>query len=256
MNNEQVQTRWYQRDWFVILLFLFFTPLGIYWMWKHSKWKLSSKWLHTIFFGIPLLLFFLWWSFVLITWVKKGAFQGKSISEVAQEAEEPVEIYPVAWSSYTNDKLSFTISYPTEWSFLPPTNNFNNQYIDNSFSLTDTNLECNGDISIQTYLPADEMIFNELHDTSTVESITTNFGVEGEKTVGKLDPNIHLSKSKNPPYKYMCNLKGELLGQRIIFKTKTHTYVFEVQYPSKSKNTDVFLKTFDKIVKDFKITDF
>lgn len=253
MNNKQLAIKWWKRDWFVILLFVLFTPLGLYWMWKHSTWKTSSKWLHTIFFGLPLLLFFLWWSRTLFTWVSQGPAGHKSLSEIATESEEPTEAFTSEWSSYTSNRLGFTIRHPTEWLFTEPAQSENNPYLMNRFYLTDPNLECNGNIELQVYSPNEQVSPVSLSDVSKTESVTTDSGIKGERSSGKADPS--LLKSSSPPHNYTCNLLGEFLSQVVVFKTSNYTYVFEAHYPSKSKNTDVFIKSFDQVLKTFRINN-
>jgi hypothetical protein len=49
------KAKWYTKSvWIIVLLFLFF-PVGLFLMWKYSKWNKWVKWGITIFFGLCLL---------------------------------------------------------------------------------------------------------------------------------------------------------------------------------------------------------
>lgn len=256
MEDNQLKCRralkqpWYASDWFVILLLLLFSPLGLYWMWKHATWRTSSKWLHTVFLGLPLLLFFLWWSRVVVTWVAQIPSGRRSLSDVATQSEEPTETFPsdpFEWSSYTNDKLGFTIKYPKTWLLTEPRGD--NKSL-NLLSLSDTNLECLGTVNMNTPKAGESLFPSDVVDASTTDSIRTNDGAVGERTVGKT---ASYRREVAESGRYGCKVSGEYLAQRIVFKSRTHTYAFDVYYASGSKNAGVFLKILDEILKTFKI---
>jgi hypothetical protein len=49
------KAKWYTKSvWIIVLLFLFF-PVGLFLMWKYSKWNKWVKWGITIFFGLVVL---------------------------------------------------------------------------------------------------------------------------------------------------------------------------------------------------------
>jgi hypothetical protein len=44
LSDESQQKPWYKRDFGIILLLIFFWPVGLYLMWKYSKWSTPVKW--------------------------------------------------------------------------------------------------------------------------------------------------------------------------------------------------------------------
>jgi len=54
--NENVEKKWYQESSGVILLLLLFFPVGLYLMWKYTKWSIKAKWIIT---GVLVLLTFI-----------------------------------------------------------------------------------------------------------------------------------------------------------------------------------------------------
>jgi hypothetical protein len=44
ISSENKQKPWYKRDFAIILLLIFFWPVGLYLMWKYSKWSTPVKW--------------------------------------------------------------------------------------------------------------------------------------------------------------------------------------------------------------------
>lgn len=46
--------KWYQKSWFTILMLIFFFPVGIYLMWKHTNWNKIVKIVITAFFALIL----------------------------------------------------------------------------------------------------------------------------------------------------------------------------------------------------------
>lgn len=42
-----MDTPWHQRTWIIIVLVLFFFPLGLFLAWKHPNWSKTSKWIAT-----------------------------------------------------------------------------------------------------------------------------------------------------------------------------------------------------------------
>jgi hypothetical protein len=44
LSSESQQKPWYKRDFGIILLLIFFWPVGLYLMWKYSKWSTPVKW--------------------------------------------------------------------------------------------------------------------------------------------------------------------------------------------------------------------
>jgi len=42
-----IKKKWYQKDSGIVLLLIFFFPVGIYLMWKHAKWSKTAKWIVT-----------------------------------------------------------------------------------------------------------------------------------------------------------------------------------------------------------------
>jgi len=48
---ETKDNHWYEKDSGVILLLLLFWPVGLYLMWKHSKWSKTTKWSITTILG-------------------------------------------------------------------------------------------------------------------------------------------------------------------------------------------------------------
>ena len=44
--------RFYEKDWFVILMLILFFPVGLFLMWKYSKWHKTAKIIISVFFAI------------------------------------------------------------------------------------------------------------------------------------------------------------------------------------------------------------
>lgn len=45
----------YEKDWFVVLMLILFFPVGLYLMWKHTKWNKVVKIVISVFFGIMII---------------------------------------------------------------------------------------------------------------------------------------------------------------------------------------------------------
>lgn len=43
-----MKTKWYQKNWFVILMLLFVFPVGLFLMWYFKKWNKPARWIVTI----------------------------------------------------------------------------------------------------------------------------------------------------------------------------------------------------------------
>lgn len=50
--------KWYQKNWVIILLIIYFFPVGLYLMWKHTDWKKGIKILISSIFVFYLIMFF------------------------------------------------------------------------------------------------------------------------------------------------------------------------------------------------------
>ncbi|MBZ9691651.1 hypothetical protein [Clostridium sp. M14] len=47
--------KWYEKTWVIILFLIFFFPVGLYLMWKYSKWNKAVKVVLTIFFALVII---------------------------------------------------------------------------------------------------------------------------------------------------------------------------------------------------------
>lgn len=56
-NINMTDKKWYQKNWVIALLIIYFFPVGLYLMWKHTNWKKGVKMLITSIFAFYLLLF-------------------------------------------------------------------------------------------------------------------------------------------------------------------------------------------------------
>ena len=50
-NNNQ-KNKWYTKTIGVIALLLIFPPVGLFFMWRHSRWNKAVKWILTIFYAL------------------------------------------------------------------------------------------------------------------------------------------------------------------------------------------------------------
>lgn len=55
MDDQPAKGKWYQSDLAAVLLLFFFFPVGLYLMWKYTKWNKYAKWGITGFFGVLIL---------------------------------------------------------------------------------------------------------------------------------------------------------------------------------------------------------
>ena len=44
--------KFYEKDWFVILMLILFFPVGLFLMWKYSKWHKTEKIIISVFFAV------------------------------------------------------------------------------------------------------------------------------------------------------------------------------------------------------------
>jgi hypothetical protein len=49
---EQQNKKWYQKTVWIILFLIFLFPVGLFLMWKYSRWSLKVKWILGIVFGL------------------------------------------------------------------------------------------------------------------------------------------------------------------------------------------------------------
>lgn len=54
--ENTAKVRWYQTSWAAILLLIFFFPVGLFLMWKYTKWPKPAKWVVSAVFGLFLLI--------------------------------------------------------------------------------------------------------------------------------------------------------------------------------------------------------
>lgn len=52
---EGTEKKFYQRDWFIVLMLIVFFPVGIFLMWKYTSWKKVAKIIVTVIFSLILL---------------------------------------------------------------------------------------------------------------------------------------------------------------------------------------------------------
>jgi hypothetical protein len=48
--SKEKNKKWYQKTWIVILFLFLFFPLGLFLMWKYTKWSKKVKWVLTVIF--------------------------------------------------------------------------------------------------------------------------------------------------------------------------------------------------------------
>ncbi len=54
--ETQSKSKWYQTSWAAILFLVFFFPVGLFLMWKYTKWPKVAKWVITGFFGLIIIV--------------------------------------------------------------------------------------------------------------------------------------------------------------------------------------------------------
>lgn len=54
-NTQPTTTKWYQTTWAAVLFLFLFFPVGLYLMWKYTKWNKTVKWVISGFFGLLIL---------------------------------------------------------------------------------------------------------------------------------------------------------------------------------------------------------
>jgi succinate dehydrogenase hydrophobic anchor subunit len=42
--DNKTEKKWYQKPTAVVLLLIFFFPVGLYLMWKHEVWSKTARW--------------------------------------------------------------------------------------------------------------------------------------------------------------------------------------------------------------------
>lgn len=45
--DNQTEKKWYQKPTAVVILLIFFFPVGLYLMWKHEVWSKTARWVIT-----------------------------------------------------------------------------------------------------------------------------------------------------------------------------------------------------------------
>lgn len=50
--NQQPKKSWYEQTWAIVLLLIFFFPVGLFLMWKYSNWKKPVKIIITVIFAL------------------------------------------------------------------------------------------------------------------------------------------------------------------------------------------------------------
>lgn len=56
LSSENQQKPWYKRDFGIILLLIFFWPVGLYLMWKYSRWSTLVKWTLTAIYSFMFIM--------------------------------------------------------------------------------------------------------------------------------------------------------------------------------------------------------
>jgi hypothetical protein len=136
----QVEKQWYEKDFYVILAFLLFYPVGLFMMWKYSSWKKSAKIILTTFFVIGLLpLLFIWISLASIK-VKNTVNPGKANTSQYYTCTQ----LNAEWSKCKNTQFGFSFEYPAKWNYI-------DQSGDTLLLGTATNLKDNYIFSVQGY---------------------------------------------------------------------------------------------------------
>ena len=52
---QQETTSWYKQEWFIVLSLLFIFPLGLFLMWKFSKWPSIARTIITVAISVIVL---------------------------------------------------------------------------------------------------------------------------------------------------------------------------------------------------------
>lgn len=53
--DNQTEKKWYQKPTAVVLLLIFFFPVGIYLMWKHDVWSKTTRWIISGVFALAVI---------------------------------------------------------------------------------------------------------------------------------------------------------------------------------------------------------
>ena len=53
--ENQSEKKWYQKPTAVVLLLIFFFPVGLYLMWKHEVWSKTSRWVVSGVFALAVI---------------------------------------------------------------------------------------------------------------------------------------------------------------------------------------------------------
>ena len=52
---QQESTSWYKQEWFIVLTLIFIFPLGLFVMWRFSKWPSIAKTIITVVISVIVL---------------------------------------------------------------------------------------------------------------------------------------------------------------------------------------------------------
>lgn len=242
--------RWYTKDWFIILVFLLFTPLGLYLMWKYSKWSNIWKIVHSIVFGIPLLLFFFWWVRILFAWTIQNPQERKSVAEVGQQLQNKVTttgyIQTNGTKELVNDKYGFRLKYPDNWNLLHQDN-----YLDNDFTLLPN---FNGTM-VEIFVIKNSDFYSE--QKFQVEPFSRKDALNsGYETSDYLSPSGLTGKkfegSASSTFLTNFNLKGEFKVKIIQVRGENFTYVTSSTY-FMGDGTENFLTDLSKVLDSFQV---
>lgn len=89
-NDDSTKTRFYQKTWFIILMLLFFAPIGIVLMYKYASWSKNTK--HAV--AAVFLAFFIYSAFVKPeskdTSSQQAITQTQKAQQIEQESTTPV----------------------------------------------------------------------------------------------------------------------------------------------------------------------
>lgn len=53
--ENQTEKKWYQKPTAVVLLLIFFFPVGLYLMWKHEVWSKTARWIISAVFALAVI---------------------------------------------------------------------------------------------------------------------------------------------------------------------------------------------------------